>query len=170
MLRLLGAVLLMGGAAALGFSAAAHLRIRVVCLRSLLTSLEQMERELRFCLSPLPVLFGNLAALSGAPANRFYQLCAHEMKRLGEKPLSELWRNALDKADLPLEEDELRMMSELGAVLGRYDAAGQQEALDLARGRLTAFLNRAEDDRNRLSKVYGALGLSAGAFLLLILL
>lgn len=170
MLRLLGAVLLMGGAAALGFSAAAHLRIRVICLRSLLTSLEQMERELRFCLSPLPVLFGNLARLSGAPAKHFYQLCSREMKQLGEKPISELWRNALEKASLPLEEDELGVMAELGAVLGRYDAAGQQEALDLARGRLVAFLNRAEDEKNRLSRVYEALGLSAGAFLLLILL
>jgi len=170
MLRLLGAVLLMGGAAALGFSAAAHLRMRVVCLRSLLTSLEQMERELRFCLTPLPVLFGNLAMVSGTPANRFYELCAREMKQLGERPLSELWRNALEKAALPLEMDEMRVLTELGTVLGRYDAAGQQEALDLARNRLFVFLTRAEEDRSRLEKVYGALGLSAGAFLLLILL
>lgn len=170
MLKLFGAVLLMGGAAAIGFSAAAGLRAHASCLRTFVIALEQIERELNFRLTPLPVLFHKLARSSGAPADYFFALCEKGIARLDEKPLYEIWREALDKAGLPLEQDEKLALAELGSVLGQYDSDGQRAAIFEVRERLAVFFKRAEDERNRLEKVYGALGLSAGAFLLLVLL
>jgi len=170
MLRLLGAVLLMGGASAIGFSAAAQLRARVTCLRAFLGAVEYMERELAFRLTPVPVLFNSLAAMDITLAKGFFVRCVKGLTELGEKPLHVLWCEALEKSKLPLDDDETRTLAELGNVLGRYDGDGQREALALVHGRLARFLECAEEERNRLEKVYGALGLSAGAFLLLVLL
>lgn len=170
MLKLLGSVLLMGGASAIGFSAASHLRARVTCLRAFVGAVAYMERELSFRLTPVPVLFEALAVISHAPANSFFTHCSKKLNELGEKPMNELWREALEKSKLPLEEDEMLTLMELGDVVGRYDGDGQREALSLAQGRLEQFLERAQEEQDRLEKVYGALGLSAGAFLLLVLL
>ena len=48
MIRWIGALLLMAGAAGLGLGAAAQLRTRVASLRSLVGALGQLERELTF--------------------------------------------------------------------------------------------------------------------------
>ena len=170
MLRFLGAVLLMGGASAIGFSAAAHLRARVACLRAFTGAVEYLEREMAFRLTPIPLLFDMLARSASAPAAGFFARCSRELERIGEKPLNLLWREALEKSSLPIEDDEEQVLAELGDVLGRYDGDAQREAFALAHARLDRMLERAEEERDRLEKVYGALGLSAGAFLLLLLL
>ena len=64
MLKLLGAVLLTAGAAAMGFSASAQLGRRVKSLRALLGALELAERELSFRLTPIPGLLDELSRRS----------------------------------------------------------------------------------------------------------
>lgn len=67
MLKLIGALLLAGGAGALGCSAAAQLSRRVAVLRALLGALEGMEREIAFRLTPMPELLERAAAESPPP-------------------------------------------------------------------------------------------------------
>ncbi len=170
MLRLAGAVLLMGGASAIGFLAAAQLRARVRCLSAFSRALEYIERELRFRLTPIPDIFNGLKGIENPHAAGFFAACSKNMRRLGEKPLNLLWREALEKTSLPLQEDELCLLAELGDIVGRYDAEGQREAFALARERLGRCILHAEEDRDKMEKVYGAMGISAGAFMLLVLL
>ena len=61
-------------------------------------------------------------------------------------------------------------METLGGILGRYDSEGQTQALALAREQLEQCLEAAVSERARMGKVYGALGLAAGAFLVIVLL
>lgn len=68
MIRWIGALLLMAGAAGLGLGAAAQLRTRVASLRSLVGALGQLERELTFRLTPMPELMERLARQSQGPA------------------------------------------------------------------------------------------------------
>ena len=58
----------------------------------------------------------------------------------------------------------------MGCILGRYDSEGQTQALALARAQLEQCLEAAVSERARMGKVYGALGLAAGAFLVIVLL
>ena len=73
MIRWIGALLLMAGAAGLGLGAAAQLRTRVASLRSLVGALGQLERELTFRLTPMPELMERLARQSQGPAVRTLQ-------------------------------------------------------------------------------------------------
>ena len=58
----------------------------------------------------------------------------------------------------------------LGEVLGRYEAQGQREAIAQARSALDRERERAEGEKLRMGRVYQALGLSGGAFLVILLL
>ena len=148
MLRLLGAVLLTGGAGALGFGAAARLNRRVHMLRLFTEALERMERELSFRLTSIPELFALLADHLSPPVGTFFARCRGSLFRLGEE----------------------QFLETLGGTLGRYDSEGQTQALALARAQLEQCLEAAVSERARMGKVYGALGLAAGAFLVIVLL
>ncbi len=47
----------------------------------------------------------------------------------------------MEESGLPLEEDEMHTLMELGNIIGRYDADGQRESLSLARERIDRFLH-----------------------------
>ena len=170
MLRLLGAVLLTGGAGALGFGAAARLNRHVRTLRLLTEALERMERELSFRLTSIPELFTLLAGHLAPPVGPFFARCRDSLCRLGDERLEDLWRSALADSDLDLEGEERQVLETLGGILGRYDGEGQTQALALARAQLEQCLEAAVAERARMGKVYGVLGLAAGAFLVIVLL
>jgi len=100
----------------------------------------------------------------------FFALCAGELDRLGEQSFAALWAGALEAADLCLDGEDLRPLLELGGSLGRYDCASQCAALGQARARLELRLDAAEERCERLGRVYGALSLAAGTFLIILLL
>ena len=90
MLKLIGALLLAGGAGALGCSAAAQLSRRVAVLRALLGALEGMEREIAFRLTPMPELLERAAAESPPPVCTLFARCRTLLDELGERSMAEL--------------------------------------------------------------------------------
>ena len=78
--------------------------------------------------------------------------------------------STLAGSGLELEGEARQILESLGGILGRYDGEGQAQALSLARAQLEQCLEAATAERARMGKVYGALGLAAGAFLVIVLL
>jgi len=169
MIRILGALLVIGGAAAVGFSAVRGLNKRVRTLRAFLAALELMERELSFRLTPMPELLDELSVRMPEPVRTFFTTCRAGLETLGERDLGQLWRVGLEDAQLGLQREELALLEELGDVLGRFDSEGQQAALTRVRTQLEHCLCGAQENRAKQSKMYGALGLSAGALLVIML-
>lgn len=170
MLKAVGAALLLAGSAGLGLAAIRRLERRVTALRSLTEALELMERELDFRLPPMKELILETAGRAAEPAAGFFRACGEGMDELEGNPLSGLWRQtALEK--LPaLKKQDLETLFSVGAVLGRYDGEGQRRTIAAARERLSDFLVEASEERRRQGKVYGALSVTAGAFLVILLL
>ena len=167
-MKALGCALLLGASGWFGLGAVWGLKARTDQLRAFLGALEEMERELSCRLAPMPELLEHLARTPG-PVGAFFALCAGELDLLGERSFSLLWDRALDAADLSLDEEDRRPLLELGGSLGRYDCASQCAAIGQARARLEIRLGAAEERRERLSRVYGALSLAAGTFLIILL-
>ena len=165
MLKLIGALLLAGGAGALGCSAAAQLSRRVAVLRALLGALEGMEREIAFRLTPMPELLERAAAESPPPVCTLFARCRTLLDELGERSMAELWREALG-----LDGPGRLALEELGEVLGRYDGDGQREALAHTRAELSRALEQAREAREKQGRMYQVLGITAGAFLVILLL
>lgn len=170
MLKLVGAILLMASAAGIGLGAASQLRARVSALRALVEGLESLEREMSFRLSSMPELMDCLAKQTQPPAAYLFAYCRDHMEELGEKRFGQIWKEALEEnPDLLLEQAEQQILSNVGEVLGRYDAGEQRRALHSASAELEQCLLRAEEERLRLGRVYTALGLGSGAMLVILL-
>lgn len=170
MLRLVGAALLVAGPAMAGFLAAQRLARRPRVLRELMRALEQMEREITFRLTPLPQLFTALSQLYKDPVGELFAQCVEGLNALGALPVAEIWRDALRTADLDLDERSLRALQELGDVLGQYDEQGLHTALKRAGAELEAAAELAELERERKGRMDQVLGLTAGAFLAILLI
>ena len=169
MMRLMGAVLVAFGAAWLGLTAAAELGRKVRRLEQLSIGLELLERGLWERGSPLPQVLEELSLRTGEPASTLFAQCAAACGRLDWEPFPAAWRRLVTELEGLAPEGRAALLP-LGEVLGRYEAQGQREAIAQARSALDRERERAEGEKLRMGRVYQALGLSGGAFLVILLL
>lgn len=169
MVHLLGAVLVAAGGALLGFQAAAGLRKRGRAVRQMEEGLALLERELELSAPPLSRLLERGAAHSQGPVRGLFQGCARGLDRLDREDFSSLWRRMVRERTELTPEGQAVLLS-LGDTLGRYDGERQREALAAVRRRLGELAGRLEADSRRQGRVYQVLGLSGGAFLVILLL
>ena len=170
MIRVLGAALLTAGCGGLGLSAVKRLDSRVRDLRELSAGLEILQRELGWRLSPLPEALMAASVGTYGGAARFFAFCAQESKQLSGAPFRTLWSRGLEQCPLRLNREDRALLEQLGSILGRYDGDSQRQAVENALAGLSRQQTQAEDDRRRLGRVYGVLGLTAGLFLVLMLI
>lgn len=166
----MGALLTVGGGAFLGFDAHRWLRRRARVLRQLAGALEQMDREIAFRLTPMPQLMEELAADYPPPVGTLFANCRKGMEELGERPLAEIWRQALADTPLDLEGRAAGILDELGEVLGRFEESGLRSALARAVAELTREGELAREDGEKRGRMYQVLGLAWGGLLVILLL
>ena len=169
MVRMMGAVLVAAGAVWVGFQAASGLYGRTRAIREMAEGLSVLERELELNAPPLSRLLALGAARSQGPANILFQGCAQGLDNLARESFSLLWRRMVGQI-VELGPEGQAILAPLGDTLGRYDGERQREALAAARRRLDELARRLEEDSRRMGRVYQALGLSGGAFLVILLL
>ncbi len=169
MLKLMGAALVMAGAAWCSVRAVGRLRLRVRTLEELGAGLIWMEEELRFRAGPLPQLLERLGRERPDPTGAFFREALEGLRREPEAGLRQSWRQAMVRRLDPLKEEERQVLLEVGQTLGRYDAQAQAAALARAVRRLDAIRAQAEEDLRRLGRVYAVLSLAAGAAVVLVL-
>lgn len=169
MVRLLGAALVAGGCAWLGFRRALELRDRVRALEQTARGLALVERELALGAPPLPRLLEGVAGRCTGPAAELFAGCARALARPDRESFSALWQDQVARLE-GLGEEGREALAPLGELLGRYDCQEQRAGLAAVRGRLEELAALARADSRRRGRVYQALGLSGGAFLVILLL
>lgn len=170
MIRAAGACLLMAGCGALGLGAVGRLDGRVRDLRELSAGLDILQRELGWRLSPLPGALETAAAGVHGRAARFFTFCAQGAGALDGAPFRSLWQEGLDRCPLVLDREDRALVEQLGPVLGRYDGDSQRQAVEGVVAGLARRREQAEEERRRLGRVYGVLGVTAGLFLTILLI
>ena len=169
MVRLMGAALVAAGGAALGFQAAAGLRSQVRALEEMSQGLALLEQELELNAPPLSRLLERGAERGRGPAEALFRECLQGLDDLDREDFSTLWRRLVSGC-MALGSEGQAVLTPLGDTLGRYDGERQREALAAARRRLEELTARLKEDSRRRGRVYQALGLSGGAFLVILLL
>ncbi len=170
MWKLVGAVLVAAGSGWLGLSAASGLTRRLRAVQAMISGLELLERELWERGAALPELMAALSRRCAQPAADFFQQCAQGCARLDQVPFGESWRQAVNGLELLSPEARAALLP-LGEVLGRYDGgcpAGRPWSRPAGPG--TGGTAGMEEERRHRGRVYQALGLSGGAFLVILLL
>lgn len=170
MTRLLGAALVVAGCGALGLAGVGRLESRTRDLGELAAGLDALQRELDWRLAPLPQALEEAAKAARGPAAQFFTRCAQGVERAEGQGFGQLWREALLACPLGLTEEDRRVLERLGPVLGRYDSGSQRQALEEAAVELRRLQGEASEDRRRLGRVYGVLGVTAGLFVAILLL
>lgn len=170
MMRMLGAVLVIAGCGALGLAGVARLDGRVRDLGGLAAGLDALQRELGWRLAPLPQALDTAAKAARGTAADFFSRCARGSREPDGQPFQQIWNTALSAAPLRLTAEDRVLLERLGPVLGRYDGDSQRLALEDTAAGLRSLQGDAADDRRRLGRVYGVLGMAAGLFVAILLI
>ena len=163
-MKWIGAVLIILGCGGFGFSLAAGHRSAENGLRQLTSALDFMECELRYRMTPLPILCKNAGTeRNGAVRAVLLQLAA-ELDAQVTPEVSSCMDAALNHVgDMP--KQVLSVFLELGQTLGRFDLNGQLKGLNSARQRCRRELDILTANRDIRLRSYQTLGLCAGAAL-----
>lgn len=169
MMRALGAVLVAAGGAWLGLRAAEELRRRERALDDMVSGLALLEQELGLGGLPLAPMFHALSEQVRGPAKNLFAACGSELLRTDRPAFPVTWSRLVE--ELPgLDKEARRTLSLLGETLGRCDSGSQQQAVKVVRTQLEELRCRAGEERRRQGRVYQILGLTGGAFLVILLM
>lgn len=167
----MGAALVICATGTMGALSVRALRRRVRVLEGLITSLQMMEGEICSRMTPMREVLEMLSGSAPVCVRGLFGRAVDGMSALGRCSFYSIWKNAVGcSRELGLRQDEAQLLSELGLCLGRYDVREQAEAITRVRKRLELMLRRAEEERDRDSRLHAFFGLASGVFAVIILL
>ena len=167
-LKLFGAVLIISGCGAWGFHIAFSQRLEFRCLKQLLQSLDYMQCELQYHLTPLPQLCRDVAKQYSGIFHNFWYTLSQELEDQIAPDVFSCLKSALAKVDLPPK--AATILNDMAMTLGRFDLEGQVSALESARQACRMQIQRLEADFIIRQRSCQTLGLCAGAALAILLL
>lgn len=165
MLKLLGVLLVWGGCTLCGARACAALGRRVRTLEEIGQGLEVMEREIALNATALPELLEQMEQKESGTGGALFCRCRAELVK--GNSFADSWTSALDSSCLSRRDKQL--LSGLSGLLGRYDAAGQVQALSRLHADWDEHIAVMRRQAGNLGRVYGVLGMTAGGFVSLLL-
>ncbi|ACX64373.1 stage III sporulation protein SpoIIIAB [Paenibacillus sp. FSL H8-0457] len=171
MLKLVGAVLVLGAGTLAGFYQAQQFAARPRQLRELILALQRLETEISYGFTPLPDALERIGVSLREPLKSLlasaalymrpdYGLSAQDSIR---KALGEYWRRTSMKSA------EREVLEQLSGVLGTSDRQDQIKHIALAVGQLKHEEAAARDDQVKYEKMSKSLGLLIGALIVILI-
>lgn len=165
MLKVLGVLLVWSGCILWGLRAAAVLHHRGKILDDIGQGLELLERELALSRAALPELLKRVSHRTTKQGEQLFFNCLIELEKGNSFTYS--WHIALENSGLTQQDREL--LADLSALMGRYEADGQVQALSRLRGMLDRHTALVSKQAKSMGKVYSVLGVTVGGFISLML-
>lgn len=169
MTRVLGSALLLLGGLALGLVPVRELSRRARVLALWGDALLLLEGELSFALPAIPQLLERLAQRLPSPVGTTFAAAEAGLTELGEYSFGQIWEKAL-REHSGLREEELAPLRPLGEVLSRYERAERDRAIERAREQLLRQETLDRETVRQKGRSYGVLGVTLGAFAVILLL
>jgi stage III sporulation protein AB len=170
MLKLAGALLLVGAGTMLGWMHAGRLADRPAQIRRLVRMLGQLETEIAYGYTPLPEALARIGRQPGDPLADLFHEAADRLAK-EEAAVTETWRLALESVwgRTALKNGEKEIMLTLGNTLGASDREDQIRHLRLAAKQLETLEPEAAEEQRKYEKMWKSLGLLGGALVAVIL-
>lgn len=177
-LKLAGSLMVVLATSLLGHQIAAAYARRPQQLRLLRTALQMLETEVIYARSLLPEALEMVAArLDGHgpgsdPVARLFLYCRDELRRGEGLTGAEAWAKAVEKifAQTALKPGDREILLAFGTYLGASDKEDQIKHLRLVHAQLAQEEATAWEERQKNSRLYHYLGVSAGLIVVLTLL
>ena len=165
-MRVAGAALVWLGCILVSVRACRYRKISLRTLEDLVSAVEVLAREISLGRRALPELLDQLGKRYSPPVRQLFLRCRAE---LGEEcGFCAAWEKTLGESGL--DEEVRHTLEPLGWQLGRYDPSGQEHCLEHMRTMLDRQLERKRVQTARQLQTIGALGVTAGGFLSLMLI
>lgn len=172
MIKIIGAVLVLVSAYAIGSLLALQVKEQEKWLKDIKTAMFMLVGELEYRQMPLPEALDTIGHRHGGRLSAFFLVLAEELKKKEGISLKELWHELAVPAlkDSPLTKEQKEEFAELGLYFTESDKDTRKNSLDF-------YLNRLEEDIVKLretgaDKAYlcRTLGMLGGIFLLILVL
>ena len=171
MVKIIGAMLLIGTSTLVGFIMAEQLNERSRLLRLLIRLLNILKTEIGFHSGLLAEVFQRASQVIHDP-----QMAASLGKiarNIGfgsDFDIQELWDDFIISPEMyALKKEDIGVLKELGAYFGSTDRMDQIERIEVARGRLEINLETADLERSKQVRLYRYFGFAAGAAMVCLL-
>ena len=162
--KIIGAVLIIFGCGFWGFSITAGIKTEEHSLRQLINTLDYMQCELQYRMTPLPDLCHMAAQEQKNRIGKFFYHLSTELENQISPDVSCCVRGALSSVP-GMPEKTVKALELLGMFLGRFDASGQISGLETVRGFCRSELEAMSVNRDARLRSYQTLGICAGAAL-----
>ena len=171
MMKLLGAVLIIGVSSLGGFIWAEKLSDRCELLKEWLRVLELLQTEIYYQGRLLPEIFRRVSENGSASyLGEMFRKAADQLEFGSGRGVADVWEGlALARSGL-LQAADLRALLELGGYLGSTDRCDQLNKIKACKAHLELQLREAEQKRTMKTSLYRYLGFALGAAVVLWLL
>lgn len=170
MIRWIGFVLVVSGAAAAGISMAAAVRRSGEFYRQAQMALLHMKAEIEFKLTPLAEICGQLAVSCRQPLAGIFGAVETSLHLAPGRPCGVQMRRALQQKGLSMPEELKKTLTELFDTLGKQDVYAQLRAIDMAERRLQSALDELQREKKDRCRSYRVIGVCAGLAVAVILI
>jgi len=172
MLKILGSLIVFISCSLAGFIYGEGLRKRVVELRLLEDSMQQLQNQIAYSHTPLPLAFESIGLKMREPIKKLYLDMALILNSNEVESVYEAFKKAIEIniKNLSLKTQDITLLMDFAKTLGQFDIEGQNNMFNLIFKNINKELDIAEEKMHKNLKMYRGLGVSAGAIIVILLL
>jgi len=172
MIKLIGSIIIFISCTLAGFIYGEGLRKRVIELRLLEDSMQQLQNQIAYSHTPLPLAFESIASKISEPIKKLYFDIAHILNSDEVESVYEAFKKSmeLNNKNLNFKAQDISLLLDFAKTLGQFDIEGQNNMFNLIFKNINKELTLAEEKMHKNLKMYRGLGVSAGAIIVILLL
>lgn len=143
---------------------------RLADLKDVKDMLKILQTEMSYLRDPLPAVFARVASYKETRAMNLLYECSGRMREC--RDFRHCWEEAEERAYRAscMNEEDRRIVRELGMQLGKSDIEGQAAMFALAETKLSSQIEEAAREKATKGKMYKGLGFSIGIVIAIILI
>ena len=127
---------------------------RVIELKEVKNALNIFETKIKFTYEPIPEIFREISNNINPNIGYIFSTASSKMEKLSAK---DAWEQALDSVDTNLKPEDLKVIKDLGKLLGKTDIQGQISQIELTNTFLDAQIQKAIKECDKNQKLYRTL-------------
>lgn len=168
--KLIGAVVLIGATSFIGFSLAADCSKRPRALRELQSLMQMLENEIAYLSNLLSEAFDRIYEGNNSDTAILFREAANKLSTSGVTA-AEAWEKATEEnyAKLSLNKEDKAILQAFGRMLGNSDLEGQLNNIRLVTSQLKLQELKAEEMKRKNEKMYRSLGVLSGLAIAIVL-
>ncbi|QDW74245.1 hypothetical protein FND36_09490 [Lachnospiraceae bacterium KGMB03038] len=172
MMKIAGAVLVVGAAALMGMAKAGDIRSQYTQLLRLQRLICSLQGEMRYARSHLGEIFEMIGRREEEPYRTWLAGLAKEMGKRQRGTFPQIWSESIDASlgTSQLPDKEIQRLKSLGAQLGSADLELQIRTIDLYLEQLGGTIEEAREEMKTKVRLCHCLGVMSGMFVAVLLL